>query len=144
MGKLKKLTQFLKALAFIGTAKNYKEYLSYAQAGEDRVLKFLFTSMGKQKISYLEIGTNNPIAKLHVVDSSVLFSAAFVTESSPFAGESAIEATPIASTVVAATAQAILLSLLKFMWCFYLVARSSSLFRVHLSAFKCELTYGGG
>lgn len=61
MGKLKKLTQFLKALAFIGTAKNYKEYLSYAQAGEDRVLKFLFSSMGLNKISYLEIGTNNPI-----------------------------------------------------------------------------------
>ncbi len=61
MAKLKKLTQFLKALAFIGTAKNYKEYLSYAQAGEDRVLKFLFTSMGKNNISYLEIGTNNPI-----------------------------------------------------------------------------------
>ena len=61
MGKLKKLTQFLKALAFIGIAKNYKEYLSYAQAGEDRVLKFLFSSMGLNKISYLEIGTNNPI-----------------------------------------------------------------------------------
>ncbi len=61
MGKIKKLTQFIKALTYIGSAKNYKEYLSYAQAGEDRVLKFLFTSMGINNISYLEIGTNNPI-----------------------------------------------------------------------------------
>lgn len=57
----KKLLQFVKALTYIGTAKNYKEYLSYAQAGEDRVLKFLFISMGINKIAYLEIGTNNPI-----------------------------------------------------------------------------------
>lgn len=42
-------------------AKNYKEYISFAQAGEDRVLKFLFTSMGLNTISYLEIGTNNPV-----------------------------------------------------------------------------------
>ena len=61
IGKFYKLTQFLRALIYIGTSKNYKEYLSYAQAGEDRILKFLFGSMGKQQISYLEIGTNNPI-----------------------------------------------------------------------------------
>lgn len=61
MGKLKKLVRFLKTMAFIASSKNYKGYLSYAQAGEDRVLKFLFLSMGIKNISYLEIGTNNPI-----------------------------------------------------------------------------------
>lgn len=61
MGKINKLSQFLKVMSFIGKAKNYKEYLSYAQAGEDRVLKFLFRSMGINRITYLEIGTNNPI-----------------------------------------------------------------------------------
>ena len=61
MGKIKKLSKFLKVMSYVGTAKNYKEYLSYAQAGEDRVLKFLFLSMGIKNISYLEIGTNNPI-----------------------------------------------------------------------------------
>lgn len=61
MGKLKKLKQYLKVITGIASSKNYKEYLSFAQAGEDRVLKFLFMSMGIGKISYLEIGTNNPI-----------------------------------------------------------------------------------
>lgn len=61
MGKIKRLNQFIKVISFIGKAKNYKEYLSYAQAGEDRVLKFLFRSMGINRITYLEIGTNNPI-----------------------------------------------------------------------------------
>ena len=61
MGKIKKLRQFLKVISHVGSAKNYKEYLSYAQAGEDRVLKFLFSSMGINQIAYLEIGTNNPI-----------------------------------------------------------------------------------
>lgn len=61
MGKIKKLRQFLKVISHVGRAKNYKEYLSYAQAGEDRVLRFLFSSMGINNISYLEIGTNNPI-----------------------------------------------------------------------------------
>lgn len=53
--------QFIKVILHIVRAKNYKEYLSFAQAGEDRVLKFLFTSMGLNTITYLEIGTNNPI-----------------------------------------------------------------------------------
>lgn len=61
MGKIKKLSQFIKVMSFIGKSKNYKEYLSFAQAGEDRVLKFLFRSMGIDRITYLEIGTNNPI-----------------------------------------------------------------------------------
>jgi FkbM family methyltransferase len=39
----------------------YNEYLSFAQAGEDKVVEFLFNSMGISRISYLEIGTNNPI-----------------------------------------------------------------------------------
>ena len=61
MGKIKKLSQFLKVMTLITKAKNYKEFISFAQAGEDRILKFLFLSMGINKISYLEIGTNNPI-----------------------------------------------------------------------------------
>lgn len=48
-------------MSYIGKAKNYKEFISFAQAGEDRVLEFLFRSMGIGQISYLEIGTNNPI-----------------------------------------------------------------------------------
>ena len=59
--KLGKLSRFLKVMSYIGTAKNYKEFISFAQAGEDRVLSFLFRSMGISQISYLEIGTNNPI-----------------------------------------------------------------------------------
>ena len=59
--KIKKGLQFLKVFIYIFQAKNYKEFLSFAQAGEDRILKFLFSSMGIKQISYLEIGTNNPI-----------------------------------------------------------------------------------
>lgn len=58
---MNKIKQFFKVLIQIGSSKTYKEYLSYAQAGEDRVLKFLFRSMGINRITYLEIGTNNPI-----------------------------------------------------------------------------------
>jgi len=35
---------------------------SYSQAGEDAVLRFLFAEKKMKKISYLEIGTNNPIS----------------------------------------------------------------------------------
>jgi FkbM family methyltransferase len=60
--KLERFTQFLKVISYItGKSSTYKEYISFAQAGEDRVLKFLFMSMGLNKISYLEIGTNNPV-----------------------------------------------------------------------------------
>lgn len=55
------MRQFIQVMSYITRAKNYKEYISFAQAGEDRVLKFLFSSMGMNTISYLEIGTNNPI-----------------------------------------------------------------------------------
>lgn len=61
MSKLGKVGKFFGVLSHIATSKNYKEYLSFAQAGEDRVLRFLFTSMGRKRITYLEIGTNNPI-----------------------------------------------------------------------------------
>ncbi len=61
MRKLEKLGQFLKLMGRIAGSKNYKEYISFAQAGEDRVLRFLFSSMGLKQISYLEIGTNNPV-----------------------------------------------------------------------------------
>ena len=59
--KFRKLKQFLKVMSYIGKAKNYKDFISFAQAGEDRVLAFLFRAMGIGTISYLEIGTNNPI-----------------------------------------------------------------------------------
>jgi FkbM family methyltransferase len=61
LSKLKGLKKFIKAISYISTSKNYKEFISFAQAGEDRVIKFLFNSMGINQISYLEIGTNNPI-----------------------------------------------------------------------------------
>ena len=34
---------------------------SYAQAGEDRILAFLFDTMGIKNISYLDIGANHPV-----------------------------------------------------------------------------------
>ncbi len=34
---------------------------SFAQAGEDRILDFLFGSMGIRKISYIDIGANDPV-----------------------------------------------------------------------------------
>ena len=61
LNKFQKGLQFLKIFVYIFRAKNYKEFLSFAQAGEDRILKFLFSSMGLKQITYLEIGTNNPI-----------------------------------------------------------------------------------
>lgn len=35
--------------------------LSYAQAGEDRILYFLFTPVGINKITYIDIGANDPV-----------------------------------------------------------------------------------
>ena len=34
---------------------------SFAQAGEDRILVFLFNSMGIRRISYIDIGANDPV-----------------------------------------------------------------------------------
>ena len=56
-----KIFQAIRLMFNISTAKNYKEYISFAQAGEDRILRYLFNSMGKPSITYLEIGTNNPV-----------------------------------------------------------------------------------
>jgi FkbM family methyltransferase len=33
---------------------------SYAQAGEDKILEFLFSTMGIKKINYIDIGANDP------------------------------------------------------------------------------------
>lgn len=60
-GTINKFGRFLKVISYMGRAKNFKDFLSFAQAGEDRVLRFLFNSMGINQITYLEIGTNNPI-----------------------------------------------------------------------------------
>lgn len=60
-GPITKIIQVGKLAIKILLAKNYKEYLSFAQAGEDRILRYLFNSMGINRISYIEIGTNNPI-----------------------------------------------------------------------------------
>lgn len=35
---------------------------SYSQTGEDKILSLLFTSFGKSGISYLDVGTNDPVA----------------------------------------------------------------------------------
>ncbi|MBP9663349.1 MAG: FkbM family methyltransferase [Pyrinomonadaceae bacterium] len=40
--------------------KFFKAERTYSQAGEDRLLSFLFNSFDKSKISYLDIGTNHP------------------------------------------------------------------------------------
>lgn len=37
-----------------------REYTTYSQAGEDIVLKFLFSSMGIDKPTYIDIGANKP------------------------------------------------------------------------------------
>jgi FkbM family methyltransferase len=50
-----------KTLTAFFNKRYYNEYLSFSQAGEDKVVEFLFKSMGVSHISYLEIGTNNPI-----------------------------------------------------------------------------------
>ena len=34
---------------------------SFAQAGEDRILEFLFSTMGIRHITYLDIGANDPV-----------------------------------------------------------------------------------
>jgi FkbM family methyltransferase len=35
---------------------------SYSQSGEDKILRLLFASFGKGQISYLDVGTNDPVA----------------------------------------------------------------------------------
>ena len=46
---------------------------SYSQAGEDRVLAFLFGSMGMSSISYIDIGANHPI----INNNTFLFYSAY-------------------------------------------------------------------
>ena len=41
--------------------KFFKTERTYSQAGEDRLLNFLFNSYGKAHINYLDIGTNHPL-----------------------------------------------------------------------------------
>jgi FkbM family methyltransferase len=41
--------------------KFFKAERTYSQAGEDRLLSFLFNSFGKSRIRYLDIGTNHPL-----------------------------------------------------------------------------------
>ncbi|MFC4261706.1 FkbM family methyltransferase [Ferruginibacter yonginensis] len=59
--KFNRVKPFIKSLFYIFTSPNYKEFISFSQAGEDRVMKFFFRSLGLKKVTYLEIGTNNPI-----------------------------------------------------------------------------------
>lgn len=40
--------------------KFFKAERTYSQAGEDKLLSFLFNSYGKEKIRYLDVGTNHP------------------------------------------------------------------------------------
>src|SRR6476620_2881599 len=37
------------------------DYRSYSQAGEDRILSYLFVTMGIKNPSYLDIGANHPV-----------------------------------------------------------------------------------
>lgn len=41
--------------------KLFKAELTYSQTGEDKILSHLFNSLGKSRISYLDIGTNHPV-----------------------------------------------------------------------------------
>jgi len=58
---MKKALQVLRLIFRIFTKQNYKEYLGFAQAGEDKVMRLLFYSLNIQNIRYLEIGTNDPV-----------------------------------------------------------------------------------
>lgn len=59
INKVKKLGK--EALSTLFNTYQNKEHLTYAQAGEDKVIDFLFLSMGIPVITYLEIGTNDPV-----------------------------------------------------------------------------------
>jgi FkbM family methyltransferase len=61
MNILRKIIQIAKLAVYIFTKKNYKDFIAFAQAGEDRILRLLFYTLGKSKITYLDIGTNHPI-----------------------------------------------------------------------------------
>ena len=61
MSTIKKIIQIAKLVFYIFSKNYYKDFLSFAQAGEDRILRLLFYTLGKEKISYLDIGTNHPI-----------------------------------------------------------------------------------
>lgn len=58
---MKKAFQVLRLIFRIFTKQNYKEFLGFAQAGEDKIIRLLFYSLKIQQISYLEIGTNDPV-----------------------------------------------------------------------------------
>lgn len=58
---MKKAFQVLRLIFRIFTKQHYKEYLGFAQAGEDKVIRLLFYSLNIQNIKYLEIGTNDPV-----------------------------------------------------------------------------------
>jgi FkbM family methyltransferase len=53
-----KLRRFYK---LIKTPKSDSPKVSYSQCGEDILIDFIFSWLGKQKITYLDIGTNDPI-----------------------------------------------------------------------------------
>jgi FkbM family methyltransferase len=42
--------------------KVFKLERSYSQSGEDKILNLMFNSLGRSKITYLDIGTNHPVA----------------------------------------------------------------------------------
>ena len=58
---LKVKEQFRKGLFTIISPPDASAIASYSQAGEDRILSYLFATMGMHRPTYLDIGTNDPI-----------------------------------------------------------------------------------
>jgi FkbM family methyltransferase len=58
---LKVKEQFRKGLSTIITQPNANAGASYSQAGEDRILSYLFATMGMHRPTYLDIGANDPM-----------------------------------------------------------------------------------
>ncbi len=57
---LKFVPVFDKVIFFINNLRFQIKNVSYSQAGEDAILRFLFFDYGKKVIEYLDLGTNKP------------------------------------------------------------------------------------
>ena len=54
------LTRLRRRLGSMARERLGTEKISYAQCGEDLILEYLFTSLGKSKIQYFDIGAHHP------------------------------------------------------------------------------------
>lgn len=68
---ISKLKRLLKRIIFKVIKPLVKVYNSNSQAGEDRILSFLFGSMGLRGITYIDIGANDPI----ICNNTYIFSS---------------------------------------------------------------------